>query len=131
MHLLPIYENLEMKMEREFFLDKHSLFPSPKVSNVVVRGFHHNADKAVSKNANFLRWLFSPAVKVVSQANENYFLHSSSSDFVIGVHIRHRDFKDWKKGSFFFETTYYAEVMQKILLLVSTEKVEIFTFLGQ
>ena len=71
---------------------------------------------------------FSPAVKVVSQANENYFLHSSSSDFVIGVHIRHRDFKDWKKGSFFFETTYYAEIMQKILCLFPQKKLKFLLF---
>jgi hypothetical protein len=123
---VPVY--LNMDMEKEVVLDKHSLFPSPIKNSVVVRGFHYYANEAVAKHANYLRWLFTPAGNVVSTAKEDFAQISSVSDLVIGVHIRHGDYKTWKDGRYFFETAYYAEVMGRILGLFPRRKIRFMLF---
>ena len=99
----------------ECFMDKPDMVKQLSAyQTVFVDGWGYRCPDLVAKHQDLIRDYFRPITphlkaieKVVNPLRKN-------SDFLIGVHIRHGDYKEWHNGKHYFTSQEYAEIMKKI-----------------
>ena len=96
-------------------LDSPKFYSSLKHQKVIfTQGYCFRANSYFADNADRIREYFTPIEKyrynVLSLINSI----KSSSDILVGVHIRHGDYKTWKNGKYFFSIEQYVEIMKQV-----------------
>lgn len=106
----------------------HDLISSSENKLLILRGYPYNADECVRKHGDYIRKLFRPRHFVIKKAQKRYKQLSKQIDYLIGVHIRHSDYKKYKNGNYFFDEEYFAAVMKKVESLFSGNKIKFIIF---
>ena len=100
--------DLENPQFRSWFKEKHVLFLS---------GYQYLASESIQINQhlirNYLRLRVSESEPLVARHRE--FLQNH--DFVIGVVIRHGDYRQFMGGRYFYETTCYTRWIKQLMTL--------------
>lgn len=111
-----------------FFLDSPEIYTSIKQSQIVVfQGYVLGVrflDKSnFVKYADKIRSYFTPLEK--HQHNISVLINKlrESCEVLVGVHIRHGDYKDYEGGKYFYTLDNYTKIMQNVKNLFFNKKV--------
>lgn len=72
-------------------------------------GFRHHAGLAAQRPV--LREYFRPVPEVWAEVRPVIDIARQDCDLLIGVHIRHGDYRTWENGRWFFSVAQYAQIM--------------------
>jgi len=81
---------------------------------VFVYGWWLRSPDLVKKHGDKIRAYFRPIQKFETASRGAIEPLHRAADVVIGVHIRHGDYRGWKGGKYFFPATRYAAWMREI-----------------
>jgi len=89
---------------------------------VFVKGWKFRDDEHLVAAHLAIAEYFTPVEEIRLNAERAVSEARSQGDFVIGVHIRQGDYKDWKGGIHYFETEQYAHWMRQTSALYPARK---------
>ncbi len=78
---------------------------------VFINNYNFRAEDTVIKHADTIREYFRPVPWVEAKAAEALQELRGAYDVVIGVHIRHGDYRTWEGGKYFIAVADYARMM--------------------
>jgi hypothetical protein len=90
---------------------------------VLVDGWKLRASDCVEKHAEKIRRYFQPISEIDREVCRFMERTRQNAQIVIGVHIRHGDYRQWKNGKYFFPASRYADWMRELMLQFSGAKV--------
>jgi len=90
---------------------------------LLLRGWEYRGRNSFSKHADFIRSTFIPAAHHLEQVKNLMKKTRSDGRKVVGIHIRHGDYKTFEGGKYFYDFGQYAEVMRSIQALFPGEAV--------
>lgn len=108
--------------DHDLLLERLDFFP-PGQNTVVLRGFHYYADDCVTRQAAYLRKLFTPDRRVVERGKAEASRMREGVDRLVALHIRRGDYQTWEGGQYFFDMSYYREVADQVVKVCPGERV--------
>ena len=90
---------------------------------VFVYGWRFRAPELVRRHADKIRAYFRPTEESEQVSRHAVAALRLNADLVVGVHIRRGDYRGWKDGQFFFETSHYADWMREMAALFPGRKI--------
>ena len=106
------------------FLDVKGDLANSKINSkgiYVINGWKHSCDQSfIEKHKRKLIDIFSIKPEV-EKVVDDFLL--SYDGVTIGVHVRRGDYKQWRKGFYFFNDEAYLTAMQKIALQINAKKI--------
>ena len=81
---------------------------------VLVNGWTFRAPNLVQRHAEKIRFYFRPLGRFEEAARMAVERLRQQADTVIGVHIRHGDYRTWREGKCFFPASQYARWMREL-----------------
>jgi Glycosyl transferase family 11 len=117
---LPIFGNAFVTLRQ--LPDRHTtLLDGPEVQGkiadagiVLVYGWWLRAPNLVRKHGDKIREYFRPLDNFETASHEAVEPLRRNADVVVGVHIRHGDYRTWKDGKYFFPVERYAGWMREL-----------------
>lgn len=88
-----------------------------------VHGWEFRDNTNLNKHADLIRDYFKPNEKIQMDVTELIDNARQNCDVLIGVHIRHGDYKYWNNGKYFYDLDEYVKIMDRIENLFQNEKV--------
>ena len=88
-----------------------------------VQGWAFRDNVNLNKHADIIRDYFKPNEKIQMNITELIDNARQNCDVLIGVHVRHGDYKNWNDGKYFYELDEYAKIMERIEILFQNKKV--------
>ena len=73
-----------------------------------------------------LQHIFKPRKEIVEKAESFIANIRESSDMIIGVHIRHGDYKTWRNGRHFYTIEEFHQFMLRLQQLYGNKKIAFF-----
>lgn len=73
-----------------------------------------------------LQLLFQPKKDIIKKAESLIEEIRKTSDFIIGVHVRHGDYQTWRNGRYFYTLDEFHQIMLQIQLLYPNQHVSFF-----
>ena len=73
-----------------------------------------------------LQHIFRPREKIMEKAKQMMNEIRQNADFVVGVHIRHGDYKTWRDGRYYYTLEEFHQFMLQIQQLYKDKKVAFF-----
>jgi hypothetical protein len=80
----------------------------------------------IQRHAEKIRDYFRPIEEYERASREAVDRLRRDADIVVGVHIRHGDYRDWRGGKYFFPPSRYASWMQELAAQFPDRKVAFF-----
>lgn len=91
---------------------------------VLARGWRFRSPTEwMERHAEKIRTYFRPVAEFERAGNQAVDRLRRSADVVVGVHIRHGDYRGWKGGKYFFPVSRYAEWMGQLAAQLPGRKV--------
>ena len=92
-----------------------------------VRGFiYDNSQPDIAEEHPVIHRYFRPRKKYVEGIESPVLELRKKNDIVLGVVIRHGDFKTWRNGEFYFETSEYVRLMDRAVEYLAPIKTGFF-----
>ena len=111
-------ENGEYNLNDEVFLN---LIGSKKI--IFVKGWLFRDKVNFSKHSAEIKNLFAP--ESTHENNVNALINSirDNCDFIIGIHIRHGDYKTYQDGKYYYSYEKYGKIMENIVALFPGKRI--------
>jgi len=90
-----------------------------------LEGFYYLDKTNFVKHADTIRTFFLPTREVKDKIDSYTKEARKGSDVLIGVHIRHGDYKNFRKGLYYYTTEEYANVIMQITKLFPNSLVKL------
>ena len=81
---------------------------------VFVNGWTFRAPGLVQRHAERIKSYFQPVAEIEQASFKAVAQLRQHADIVVGVHVRHGDFANWRGGKFFFPASRYAAWMNEL-----------------
>jgi len=81
---------------------------------IFVNGWNFRAPTWVERHAEALRQYFRPVAEFEQAAGSVVESLRREADVVVGVHIRHGDYRTWKNGCYFYDVERYVRWMHEL-----------------
>lgn len=90
---------------------------------VIFQGWNFRGYKNLEKHGDKIRDYFKPLASY--QRSVDYLISDlkKNCDILIGIAIRHGDYRQWKGGKYFYPLNSYVEFMQQLNILFADKKV--------
>jgi len=88
-----------------------------------VKGWKFRDDQNLLRFHSEITEYFTPVFSVRHPAEQKIAAARAQGDLIIGVHIRQGDYREWKNGVHYFETSQYAHWMRELVGLFPDKKV--------
>lgn len=85
-----------------------------EAGTVFFYGWGFRAPELVRRHADKIRAHFQPVAAIATASREAVALMREQADVVVGVHIRHGDYRTWKGGQHFYPVEQYAGWMRAL-----------------
>lgn len=85
-----------------------------KTKIVFAKGWLFKDEENLKKHRNQLIEVFKPKKQYLNEVENILMDLRSKYDFLIGVHIRRGDYREWNNGSYFFDDEVYLDKMKQI-----------------
>ena len=85
-----------------------------------------NDIRYLSQTKKELQKIFQPRKEIVDKAESMIKNMRKSSDVIIGVHIRHGDYKTWRDGRYYYTIEEFHQFMTRIQRLYNSKKIAFF-----
>jgi len=82
---------------------------------ILVYGWHFRAPELVKKHGDKIRAYFRPRAEFETASRNAVEPLRRTADVVIGVHVRHGDYRGWQGGRFFYPVERYAAWMHELV----------------
>jgi len=113
-----------LETEKKYLLDSPEFLNLLKRATALfIRGGLFRDPSNFEKHGDKIRAFFRPlrvieddVVSLVKKAREK-------CELLVGVHIRHGDYKDWRAGRYFYDTPTYVKLMHEVSTLLEGKKV--------
>ena len=79
---------------------------------LIVQGWLYRCPSLIKKHGNLIRSFFRPTPNFLDVVDN--FLRIHQAEVLVGVHIRHGDYKTYLSGKYFYEIELYHEKMKEI-----------------
>jgi hypothetical protein len=79
-----------------------------------------------TKHLNQLKNLFLPESRFITEINDLFNIHKNKFDYIVGIHIRHGDYKTFKNGRYFYDLYDYNIFLIEISKLFNNKKIIFF-----
>jgi len=90
---------------------------------IFVQGWNFRAPDLVERHAEKIRQYFQP-VQEIDQRSKKLLAHlRDRADVVVGVHVRHGDYREFLDGRFFFPASRYAAWMSEFVAQFAGQRV--------
>lgn len=90
---------------------------------VLAKGWLFRAEDTFTEHADAIRAFFTPIARHRRNVHELIAGLRSRAVVVVGVHIRHGDYRNFLGGQFYFETSTYAALMRRVAALYAGRRV--------
>jgi hypothetical protein len=90
---------------------------------VLFKGWLFRNRSGVERHAVELRNFFRPVSTIRHQADRTVEAARQNAEMLVGVHIRHRDYRSFMGGKYFYSLTTYVALMQAVASIHSHKKV--------
>jgi len=91
-----------------------------------VAGWNYRKNKLTTKNHKVLKHIYSFDKRYLSSKSkfQEIFLKKLKIEgkFIVGVHIRRGDYKNWNQGKYYFDYDFYKNVIKKLKKKLISEK---------
>jgi hypothetical protein len=77
-------------------------------------GWNFRSPALVQRHADKIRAYFQPVQTIAAASRDAVARMRSQADVVVGVHIRHGDYRTWKDGRYFYPPEQYAAWMRAL-----------------
>src|SRR6185436_11888128 len=75
------------------------------------------------RQSDYIRNFFTPMNSHLKNVDTLISTGRKNSDVIIGIHIRHGDYKNHAGGKYYYSLNQYKEIMQRALLLFPDKKI--------
>jgi hypothetical protein len=93
---------------------------------VLLKGWLFRNPSGVERHAALIRDFFQPIPLICSEADRVVNAARPADDLLVGVHVRHRDYRDFMDGKFFYPFTTYVALMRSIAAMVAPRRAAFF-----
>lgn len=90
--------------------------PQLKSSFCFVQGWLFRSNKLLIKHKQKIVDFFTPT-EFFKNKLDDFFVQFNKNETVIGIHIRHGDYKTFEDGKYFYTVEQYLEIIKKLALL--------------
>jgi hypothetical protein len=90
-----------------------------------LNGYYLSTKKSLKKFGKVVRKFFKPKIKYRKKTNRLFNKYSKNYDEIVGVHIRHGDYRKWDNGRHYFDFYEYRQAIlnmeekKRLFLVVS------------
>ena len=114
---------LQNNAERNF----HEVEATIQISDItLLRGFVHNQPYSIFRKVFIKVKDYFEASPIYSPKINEPLEHLKDCDLIVGVAIRHGDYKTWQNGKYFLSTETYQKWMEKVEYLFAKKSVGFF-----
>jgi len=92
------------------FIERHN-YPN----TVILDGLHFRSDSLIEKYECEIKSAFNVRSLIKVNAIKNLAVNIENYDYIIGLHVRHGDYKTWANGAYYIPLKDYCEHAQKVL----------------
>jgi hypothetical protein len=89
---------------------------------VLFKGWLFRNRTAVMHYQEILREFFRPVAPLRREAERTVKVARGKGDFLVGVHVRHRDYRDFMGGRYFYEFEAYVALMRSVATLLAPRR---------
>jgi len=107
----------------ELALDNDFLHSISQKRIVFFRGWLFRNSSLVEKHADKIRSYFAPKEKYMRNVLDLITGLRKSCEILVGVHIRHGDYRIWRGGEYFYDVDTYVQIMRRVENLFPGKKV--------
>jgi len=117
---LPLFGR-RMVTQREFPHQETTRLDDPELlarlaeaRTVFFYGWGFRSPELVCRHAEKIRAYFQPVEDIAAASREAVARMRAQAEIVVGVHIRHGDYRTWKNGQYFYPVEQYAAWMRAL-----------------
>jgi hypothetical protein len=88
-----------------------------------VQGWQFRANSLLRKHGAVIRKVFTPLGRYREQLDEFFSGRIGKGRILVGIHVRHGDYRTFENGRYFYTLAQYRQIMLNILHLLGSEKV--------
>jgi len=85
-----------------------------EAKTVFVYGWNFRAPASLERHGDKIRGYFRPMPVHEEASRQTVAVLRAKAEVVIGVHVRHGDYRSWKGGKYFYEAAQYADWMRQL-----------------
>lgn len=90
----------------------------------IIKGWDYRAsDKYFPSEREIIRKLFCPNEEICKVVESLFSKYKENGYFIIGVHIRRGDYKNWENGKYYFALEEYSSQMKELLKVYQDRKI--------
>ncbi|MCS3672424.1 hypothetical protein GGQ21_003094 [Salinibacter ruber] len=104
-----------VKCSKGYFQDLEPM-TLPQSGPIHLDGHYFSAAECLGKHSNFVRRFLRPLPEYRSSVDISFENYRKKFDRIVGLHIRHGDFRTWESGRHFFEIDTYVDAVRKNIL---------------
>jgi hypothetical protein len=82
-----------------------------------VQGWLYRSDRLLAKHRETIKTFFKPSVALKDQLDNFFGPKFSSTELIIGIHIRRGDYKIFENGAYYYSTQTYAAIIKQLSIL--------------
>jgi hypothetical protein len=90
--------------------------PQLKSNFCFVQGWLFRSNKLVIKHKQKIVDFFTPTTFLKNKLDA-FFTQFNKNETIVGIHIRHGDYKDFENGKYFYSVEKYFEIIKKLTLI--------------
>lgn len=111
------------KSNMEYRLDDPQFINSINNKNILANGYYFVDYNNLLKHADKIREYFKPSAVHASRINSLVNHARESCDILVGIHIRHGDYKQYRGGKYYYGVAGFLRVMGRTEMLFPGKKV--------
>lgn len=108
---------IESDWDKDYPLDENFLNLSKSKRILILQGFMFTNSLLLAKHRDRIKDFFSPRFQFQKNINQLIQQSRENTDVLIGIHIRHGDYKTYLDGRYFYTFDTYLNQMQQALLI--------------
>ena len=89
---------------------------------VLLKGWLFRNRSGVERHAATIRNFFQPMPDICSEADGIVGAARAAGDLLVGVHVRHRDYREFMDGKFFYPLTTYVALMRSVAAMLAPQR---------
>lgn len=89
---------------------------------VLLKGWLFRNPSGVERCAARIREFFRPTSEIREEADRVVAAARSGADVLVGVHVRHRDYRDFMEGRYFYPFPTYVDLMRSLAVRVAPRR---------
>ncbi|MGB7328118.1 MAG: alpha-1,2-fucosyltransferase [Rubripirellula sp.] len=105
-------------------INKDPFLSLAKQKNIWVRGYRYRCSDLVVKHVEKVRDFFQPTLLDQQRVDSVLDSARSQASMVVGVHIRHGDYKTYLDGKYYYPVSAYLAIMRQVTKLYPDQTIE-------